>query len=90
MRCWPRCAVVTKAREWPAKAMSRGSSPTSSVCAARHRHVYDADAVGEVVHDPHLAGGPSRDRDGLEPDRTEPESVSPAALTSKILETRVV
>ena len=32
VRCWPRCAVVMKARcGLPAKTMSRGSSPTSSV-----------------------------------------------------------
>jgi len=37
VRCWPRCAVVMKARfpEAPAKTMSRGSSPTSSVRTTR-------------------------------------------------------
>ena len=36
-RCWPRCAVVMKARSRavPAKTMSRGSSPTSSVRTVR-------------------------------------------------------
>ena len=37
MRCWPRCAVVMKARfpPGPANTMSRGSSPTSSVRTTR-------------------------------------------------------
>ena len=37
VRCWPRCAVVMNARESPvpAKTMSRGSSPTSSVRTTR-------------------------------------------------------
>ena len=57
---WPRCAVVMKARvpPRPAKTMSRGSSPTSSVRTTRggvRADVDDADAVGEMVDHPHLA-----------------------------------
>jgi hypothetical protein len=38
-RFWPRCAEVMKARPWllPAKTMSRGSSPTSSVLTTCER-----------------------------------------------------
>jgi hypothetical protein len=36
VRCWPRCAVVMKARTGePANTISRGSSPTSSVRVTR-------------------------------------------------------
>ena len=78
-------------RPWPAKTMSRGSSPTSSVrthagAGGRRVDLDDADAVGEVVHDPRLDAPRAFVRaataTGSRPTGTSALSTSPLAVTA--------
>ena len=89
VRCWPRWAVVMKARlpPGPAKTMSRGSSPTSSVRVTRGG---SADTSTMLTLSDRLFTTQTSFADraatatGSMPTGTEARCVRPEAVTSKI------